>query len=196
MKRSKTALRFGESSVLCIPKLVLETNDLREQCKTIIGRFQDRLQLCHNEKHVPVESRNHVHARQLRLTGLAFATGIILNCIVQALDGDNIDIRCESSHFSNGIVKLAGISLQYRPLGSMLFLSNLTFAWIGASGHQRKNEIKVMLSAYESVCLSHNFTNWEYLLEWRRKRFCLEGNEVDGTSKGHLAFGQGSACGM
>ncbi|KAL8889549.1 MAG: hypothetical protein Q9215_003203 [Flavoplaca cf. flavocitrina] len=159
MKRSKAALRFGESSVLCVPELVLETNDLREQCKTIIGRFQDCLQTCHNEKSVPVESRYHVHARQLRLTALAFATGIILNCIVQALNGDNIGIRRESSHFSDGIVKLAEMSLQYRPLGSMLFLSNLTFAWMGASGHQRIDEIKSMPSPYEPVCLGHNFTN-------------------------------------
>lgn len=29
-KRSKAALRFAESSVLCVPKLVLETNGLRD----------------------------------------------------------------------------------------------------------------------------------------------------------------------
>lgn len=198
MKRSKAALRFGESFILCIPELVLDTNILRARCSTIIAKFRHCLDLCNNDEGLlPIEVRNHMHARQLRMLGLAFATGIILNCIFTALDGPNLTIHHESSTFSNEIVKLAHLSLRYRPLGSMLFLSNLTFAWIGASGPDRRNEIQAMLGAYESVCLGRNFTDWDLLLEQRRKRFCLEEDTgPEGAKKGHLAFGQGSACGM
>lgn len=79
----------------------------------------------------------------------------------------------------------------------MLFLSNLTFAWIGASGPDKCNEIQAMLGAYVSVCLGRSFTDWDLLLEPRRKRFCPEEDTgAAGAKKGHLVYKQGSACGM
>lgn len=54
-----------------------------------------------------------------------------------------------------------------------------------------------MLGGCESVCLGRNSTDWNLLLEQRRKRFCLEEDTgAAGAKKGHLVFRQGSACGM
>ncbi|KAL8652272.1 MAG: hypothetical protein Q9226_004341 [Calogaya cf. arnoldii] len=189
MKKSKAALRFGESAIICVPELVLDTRTLREQCKIIIEKLRHRLEICEEGELHPFEFKNHLHACRLRVMGLALAAGIILNCILSALDGITIDIRRENACFSDEMIKIARICSRYRPLGSMFFLSNLTFAWIGAFSRDRRERIKAMLIEYELECLGQNFTNWDLLLEQRRRRFTIDDASDSGTNKGHLRAG-------
>ena len=89
-----------------------------------------------------------IHAHFSRSYGMALALGIILNCMLAALDGNISEFDEESSQLSNEVLNLAEIVDQYRPLGTMYMILCLVAAWVGTKGWAQRAFLKMRLTSY------------------------------------------------
>ena len=203
MKRSKTA-RSKRTFSMELTDLKIETNALRKECKTVVTIYRDGLRNFDAAK-VPNHLKPHLHAHQLRMLGLQLTAGLILDCVLVALNGpasydvdsytsgdivnDQTSIREESSQWSDEILQLSGIAKIYQPLGALLFLQALVLAWICARDAESREKTKALLMQYEKACLGGLRTDWEVLLEQRRLRFMLEDPWPNNYDRYNIACG-------
>ena len=83
-----------------------------------------------------------------RILGLSLAIGIILNCVLGAIDIDNIELRLECEFFSQEILMLSEGAKMYRPIGASYMQLCLSSAWIGTTDPETKLKIEDVYSEF------------------------------------------------
>ena len=173
LQRCKKALSCAPLLESTITELRCEIESLRQDCKAIIAELRDRLDTF-NMNPAPITLGAHIYASYLCLCGMGLATGVILNCILDALDDDGIRLCDESSHYSNEIFQLAVSAVKYQPLGSVAMISFLSVAWLGAPDSATKERVKALLSDYGRACLGSSASDLTADLERMATRFTLK----------------------
>ncbi|KAL8941744.1 MAG: hypothetical protein Q9216_002072 [Gyalolechia sp. 2 TL-2023] len=152
IQRSRAAIKLHKPPSLHLLSLELETRSLLDDCKPLIMTFRERLEK-YDPSSTPTAIRDHIHANHLRVLGLALGTGIILNCVLGALEGTSDYLGEESSAWSEEIVQLSQVARKYLPLGAMAMVICLRFAWVGAADTVAKEGVKALLYDYELACM-------------------------------------------
>ena len=153
MQRGRRALRSQPQPISTLLDLQKEGRALREafepNMKSLRERWKD------TDSNVAVQYPKYaylnaiIHAHFSRSYGMALAVGIILNCILAALEKNTDGLREESSHLSEEILHLAEVVDQYRPLGTLYMLFSLVAAWVGATDPIRKEMVRICLNGYQ-----------------------------------------------
>lgn len=152
IQRCRAAVKLHEPPSLHLLSLELETRSLLDRCTSIITVLRERLEK-YDPELMPAILRNNLHAHYLRSLGLAFGTGIILNCIIGGLEGTSDCVPEESSTWSEEIVQLSEKAKKYRPLGAMAMILCLRFACLGAAEAAAQERVKALLYDYELACI-------------------------------------------
>lgn len=176
MRRGKAALKERHFSNPGRLKLVLEMHSLREELKVNIQAIRDRLQGLNNSPITP-NLVPHYHCLYIKSLAMAAGTGIVMNCILNALVGDDISNVNESSQWSEEIIQLGQIATQYAPLGSLAMLIALRFAWLGAEDANARTKTVALLQHYHCLSVWKKAPEETVVNELNRleKRFALLG---------------------
>jgi hypothetical protein len=83
-----------------------------------------------------------------RILGLGFAIGIVLNCVLGAIDIDNIGLQLECEFFSQEILMLSEGAKMYRPIGAGYMQLCLFSAWIGTTDPETRLKIEEVYSEF------------------------------------------------
>ena len=175
LQRCKTR---GPSTTLVSTGLKHEIESLRQDVKAVIVELRDRLNTV-NMDLAPKPLKAHIHAHCLCIYVMGLATGVILNCLLNMLEGECFH-RCEeSSHYANEMFQSAKSAEKYLPLGSLAMVLFLGFAWLGAPdsaievGSATKKRIESLLNDYEKACQLPRASNMCTDLETMKTRFTL-----------------------
>ena len=121
-----------------------------------------------------IHSRSIIHAHFSRSYGMALAVGIILNCMLAALDGNAHEVSQASAQLSDEVLDLADAVDQYRPLGTIYMVLCLAAAWVGATNPEKKIIIEIRLVDYKTDVLGPVATHYPAGLELIETRFSLK----------------------
>jgi hypothetical protein len=86
-----------------------------------------------------------LHAYFARTAATALATNIIINCLLDALEGNSAELQKETSQLSLEICNLAIEVSCRRPLGTLYMLFVLRIAYVGANDLEAKDWIEALL---------------------------------------------------
>ena len=178
MQRGSIAL-YQNRRPETLADLEIETVALLEDCKANITMLRERFKapdFGSSELRTLAQShpvRTLVYSQYLRLLALALTTGIILSCIVCALQGNNVNVYEEVSQWSEEIFQLAELGIPLQPLGSMAMVLCLPIAWIGAANQNSREKIYALLANYKAACLGLPSRELATALEKARRRFTL-----------------------
>ena len=139
LDRSMAALREESRMTSANCELHYDVEALKKSCTVNIQTQRGSLKQF-NESRLTSELRHQIHACHHRNLALALATGIILNCIEVALNGDKAETRLVSSRWLQEINNVSELALDYRPLGSTAMMIALSVAWIGATEASNKEK--------------------------------------------------------
>jgi hypothetical protein len=128
MKRGKM-VRNGEVDDL---ELLDEAKSNYQTVQTDLKELHDRLDEA-KVSNEPLNSAFTLHAYYERIYGIGLAVGIILNCVLSAIDNENTALALESERFSEEIIALSEPAKRYRPLWSSYMIMCLMAAWIGTT---------------------------------------------------------------
>lgn len=73
------------------------------------------------------------HSHLQRMSGISLVVGIILNCVLSAIDPDKTTLSVDSAYFSGELWRISQEATVYRPLGSSYVPLLLVAAWIGST---------------------------------------------------------------
>jgi hypothetical protein len=113
--------------------------DLLEEARSNYATFKAASEELHNrldaaeKSNETLNSAFSLHAYYERIYGFGLAVGIILNCVLSAIDVDDFEITLESERFSREIITLSEPAKRFRPLWSSYMILCLMAAWIGTT---------------------------------------------------------------
>ncbi|RDW80927.1 hypothetical protein BP5796_05625 [Coleophoma crateriformis] len=150
MDRGKTALREHTD----VQHVVLETRQYYGMLKVITQNFKNTL---HTIQQAQVDGNSpspkllqKAHAWYQRSHGLALGICIIFNCVLEALEPNDIELDIEAQSFCDSILVLADEAAIYRPLGASYVPICLAAAWCGSKDEITRAIIEAVLVDYGS----------------------------------------------
>lgn len=148
MRRARAALAATSKDSLVIYDLQQQTRNLRDTST------QSRIALCERLSSLRQEFASPeamppqlsiLHAYFARTAATALATNIIINCLLDALEGNSAELQKETSQLSLEICNLAIEVSCRRPLGTLYMLFVLRIAYVGANDLEAKDWIEALL---------------------------------------------------
>ena len=149
MSRGRFALKTPPLLCSSLTELQQEVRALHESYAECLKSLRDRWQDIDLSQYGSPRWKAIIHAHFSRSYGMGLCTGIILNCILMGLEGDNDVIRQESSKFADEALALAEIANQYRPLGAVYILVVLVTAWVGAIEPETREILRERLLEFQ-----------------------------------------------
>ena len=178
MHRGRCALRSASQPVSTLQDLHREARTLRDSFEPSMKSLRERWKGTNSSlvKQYPgyAHLKDIIHAHFSRSYGMALAVGIMLNCVLAALEGDTGGLKEESSQLSDEILNLAEVVDQYRPLGTLYMIISLAAAWVGATDPIKKEMARVCLIGYQRDVQGPSATTSSTDLEFLERRFCLK----------------------
>ena len=160
MRRGRQAMKSSTMSMFDRSRIAEEMHALRDSFTPILKDLRDRWQdaddstmMQYMQCHTFMQSKalcGIIHAHYARSYGMALTCGIILNCMLVAIEGDISGLDEESSQLSDEILYLAGAVNQYRPLGTLYMVICLVAAWAVVADPTKKTKAETWLVSYQS----------------------------------------------
>lgn len=167
-----------------IQDLSSETESLLDHCRVKVAELRQRFTSLKRNL-LPSGTGDLLYVNRLRMLSLALMTSILLSRIHISLLGEPSSFTTECVQWSQEILDLAQITIQYHPLGSMAMLFPLNAAWIGTPSLDLRERIKDLILDYNMACFGHiSIGNTTALLEKLEKRFTLRAP----ASRGEYCF--------
>lgn len=148
MRRGRRILR-GDSDD---PSLVYEMRATYETSKAVVAQLQGEMmgaQNCMANERSPSARSVKIFAYYQRLYALAMTISIILNCVLGAIDIENLELGAEATYFAREILTISYEAVLYRPLGASFVSLALWAAWTGTDDEVLKSLIVAQLIEYE-----------------------------------------------
>ena len=182
IERGREAL-YGEGSPTSdLENLREEIRCLREECRLLISDYDHRLTTFDEQqlagRPIPANIKGHLWVHYQRIQALGLALGVMINCILSALDPHDVSLRKESSQLADRILEIAHAQKPYRPLGALVMIICLCLAWIGSDDEDSANNAEALLLDYELACLGPKAAHTLGDLQRIRRRFTLESEHV------------------
>jgi hypothetical protein len=177
LKRARAALGAAVEDHFVIRDLRQQTRSLRD------ASAQSRVALCErlgslNKGFASPEAMPPqfavLHAYYARSVGMALATSILINCLLNALEGDGAELQTETSQLSLEICNLAIEVSCRRPLGTIYMLFVLRIAYVGASEQEAKDRIEALLVDFRGDVYGSGAPVKRPELEWMTRYLRLQ----------------------
>ncbi|RDW69802.1 hypothetical protein BP6252_08822 [Coleophoma cylindrospora] len=150
MDRGKTALREHTG----VQHVIMETRKYYGMLKVITQNLKSVLDAIHKAQvdgtSPSPELLPKAHAWYQRSHGLALGICIIFNCVLRALEPNDIELDIEAQSFCDNILVLADEAAIYRPLGASYVPICLFAAWCGSKDETTRAIIETVLVDYRS----------------------------------------------
>ena len=148
-------MQRGRDVLHCKGSTLTAVQEVRHEARGLYEDFQPTLTCLRTRFHdidlitasLPVKTKALLHAHYTRMYCLGLGVGIIINCILNALEDDgNRQLRQETSQMSDEILQLSDVVNQYRPLGALYMRHCLLAAYVGGTeGDTRTRAIESLV---------------------------------------------------
>ena len=178
MYRGRCASKISALPVSTLPSLQVEVRTLSDSFRPTLTNLRERWR--DTDSSIAMRYPEHmnlrgiIHAHYSRSYGMALALGIILNCMVAALEDKTPELSEDSSQMVDEVLNLARTVDQYRPLGTLYMVLCLGAAWVGATDSIRKAMLETLLINYHKDLHGASSTFFPHGLKLMETLFTLK----------------------
>jgi hypothetical protein len=134
------------------PELLHDTRTNYQTFKAVLKELHARLAamqgfIANGASELAPVVQAHVHYQRSYAIGLA--VGIILGCVLSAIDIEDTELTLELTSFSKEILALAEPATKYRPVGASYMVLCLLAAWVGTTDHSIRSLVERELAEFQ-----------------------------------------------